>query len=231
MRQIIFDTETTGLSPRDGHRLVEIGAVEMVNGALTGKTFHVYINPERDMPIEAYNVHKISAEFLADKPVFTDPSIGQAFLDFANGATLIAHNAPFDMGFVQYELEKAGLPKLEGDVIDTVKIARRKFPGSPASLDALCSRFEIDTSQRERDGHGALLDARLLAEVYIELTGGAQAGLALKRGGSSFGSSTDDTAQPRVTRPGPRPVLLTEEEEASHAAFIAEMSAPLWSKA
>ncbi len=226
MRHIIFDTETTGLSPQEGHRLVEIGAVEMVNGALTGRTFHVYINPERDMPEEAYRVHKISGDFLLDKPVFRDPTIGQAFCEFVGESTLIAHNAPFDMGFVQYELEKAGLTRLACDVIDTVKIARKRFPGSPASLDALCSRFAIDTTQRERDGHGALLDARLLAEVYIELTGGAQGGFAFA-GKGGFGAE-EEAPQPRLTRDKPRPVLLTPEEKAAHAAFIDEMDTPLW---
>ncbi|MEM9989951.1 MAG: DNA polymerase III subunit epsilon [Pseudomonadota bacterium] len=227
MRQIIFDTETTGFDPHKGDRLVEIGAVEMRNGGLTGKTFHIYVNPERDMPEEAYQVHKISAEFLADKPVFADPSVGKAFLDFVDDADLVAHNAPFDMGFMQFELEKAGLPRLTGQVYDTVKIARKRFPGSPASLDALCSRFEIDTSQRERDGHGALLDARLLAEVYIELTGGAQAGFALGGPGQQNGGRRGEVL-PKPKRKGPRPVQITPEEEAAHAAFIAEMSAPLW---
>lgn len=226
MRHIIFDTETTGLSPQKGDRLVEIGAVEMINGALTGKTFHVYVNPERDMPIEAYRVHKISAEFLQDKPVFADPSIGQAFVDFVQDDVLVAHNASFDMGFVQFELKKAGLPTLPGQVVDTVKIARKRFPGSPASLDALCSRFAIDTAQRERDGHGALLDARLLAEVYIELTGGAQAGLALE-GQGGFGHDPA-ASQPRPVRKGPRPVLIAPAEKEAHDAFIAEMENPIW---
>lgn len=228
MREIIFDTETTGLSPKDGHRLVEIGAVEMVNGALTGKKFHVYINPERDMPLEAYKVHKISEEFLQDKPLFADPDVGPAFVEFVGDATLVAHNASFDMGFVQYELEKASLPALNGDVVDTVKIARKRFPGSPASLDALCSRFEIDTTQRERDGHGALLAARLLAEVYIELTGGAQAGLAL--GGRGGFAGANGEAQPRPIRGAPRPVLLSDDEKAAHQAFISEMDSPVWAK-
>lgn len=227
MREIIFDTETTGLSPQEGHRLVEIGALEMRNGAATGRTFHVYINPERDMPEEAYRVHKISGDFLMDKPVFADPKIGPAFREFVGDATLVAHNAKFDMGFVQYELERAGLPALNSDVVDTVAIARRRFPGSPASLDALCARFNIDTAQRERDGHGALLDARLLAEVYIELTGGAQGGLAFE-GYTSYGQKRVKAYPPNPTRPEPLPSLVTEEEAAAHAAFVAELTDPAW---
>lgn len=228
MRQIVFDTETTGLDPHDGHRLVEIGAVEMMNGALTGRKFHVYINPERSMPEEAFNVHQLSEAFLSDKPLFTDSSVGPAFRDFIGEATLVAHNAPFDMGFVQYELEKAGLSTLENDVIDTVKIARKRFPGSPASLDALCNRFGIDLTQREEQGHGALLDARLLAEVYVELTGGAQSGFAFD-GRNGVGGLSGDPIEPTPQRDGPRPVLLTEEEKAAHAAFLEEgVDAPVW---
>ncbi|MEM9234825.1 MAG: DNA polymerase III subunit epsilon, partial [Pseudomonadota bacterium] len=217
MRQVIFDTETTGFEPSKGHRLVEIGAVEMMNGALTGRKFHVYVNPERDMPREAYEVHKLSSEFLADKPVFADPSIGPAFYEFCKDAVLIAHNAPFDMGFVQHELTKAGLEKLDNDVIDTVKIARKRFPGSPASLDALCNRFGIDLTQRESQGHGALLDARLLAEVYVELTGGAQSGFTF---GGGAGMDADGKLMPTPVRTGQRPTLLTQEEKAAHAAFL-----------
>lgn len=228
MRHIIFDTETTGLDPRSGDRLVEIGAVEMIHGGLTGRTFHVYINPQRDMPAEAYRVHKLSSEFLSDKPVFRDPSIAQAFLDFCGDAVLIAHNAPFDCGFVKHHLEEIGLPWrwTERDhVIDTVKIARRRFPGSPASLDALCQRFGIDLSQREAQGHGALLDARLLAEVYIELTGGAQGGFSFKETDYSSGGGM---SLPRLVRGKPRPCLLTPEEEAAHDAFVSQLTEPLW---
>lgn len=233
MRQIIFDTETTGFEPEQGHRLVEIGAVEMSNGALTGRTFHVYINPERDMPQEAYNVHKLSSEFLSHKPVFKDPSIAQAFLDFCGeDSVLVAHNAPFDCGFMKHHLAEIGLPwhwTEHDQVIDTVKIARKRFPGSPASLDALCNRFEIDLSQRESQGHGALLDARLLAEVYVELTGGAQGGFAFGRGMGGIGGQ--DPIEPTPQRNGPRPVLLTKEEEEAHAAFIEEsVSEPIWAR-
>lgn len=227
MRQIIFDTETTGFKPSEGHRIVEIGAIELVRGAITGANFHVYVNPERDMPEDAFRVHGISAEFLRDKPVFADPGIGAAFRDFVGDAELIAHNADFDMTFVQFELEKAGLPKLENPVIDTLKIARRKFPGAPASLDALCSRFGINTAERERHGHGALLDSRLLAEVYIELTGGAQAGLEFKSAGGSGGETTGPAQT--LQRPAPLTVTISAEERARHDAFIAEMESPLWS--
>ena len=232
MRQVIFDTETTGFDPENGDRLVEIGAVEMMNGALTGRKFHVYINPERDMPIEAYKVHKLSSEFLADKPVFSDPSIAQAFLDFAGDAVLVAHNAPFDCGFMKHHLEEIGLPWRWTDsdqVIDTVKIARKRFPGSPASLDALCTRFGIDLTQRESQGHGALLDARLLAEVYVELTGGAQGGFMF--GGRGGAGDPGSQLAPTRTRPDSRPVLLTAEEEAAHAAFLEEgVTDPIWAK-
>jgi DNA polymerase-3 subunit epsilon len=228
MRQIIFDTETTGLSPLDGHRVVEIGAIELNRGAITGNNFHVYINPERDMPEEAYRVHGISADFLKDKPVFADPSIGEAFLEFTKDAELIAHNAEFDMKFLQWELREAGLAQLDNPVTDTLKIARRKFPGSPASLDALCSRFGIDTAERERHGHGALLDSRLLAEVYIELTGGVQAGFDLSMSGEK--TSSDGVAGATLQRSAPLSVDQCKKEQAAHAAFIGEMDNPLWAK-
>jgi len=227
MRQIIFDTETTGFDPGE-HRVVEIGAIELVRGAITGNSFHVYINPERDMPPDAERVHGLSAAFLKDKPLFAHDSVGKAFCEFIADAELIAHNADFDMRFIQFELKKCGLPELANRVIDTLKLARRKFPGAPASLDALCSRFGIDTTERERHGHGALLDSRLLAEVYIELTGGAQAGLdfATLRDGEDDGSIGGKALQ----RPAPLNLSVSEEEKAAHDAFIAEMESPLWAK-
>ncbi len=228
MRQIVFDTETTGFKPEEGHRVVEIGAVEMQRGAVTGNTFHVYINPERDMPEAAFKVHGLSTEFLKSKPLFTDPSIGQAFLDFVSDADLVAHNAEFDMRFMQAELKWAGLPLLKNEVVDTLPMARRKFPGSPASLDALCSRFGIDTSERERHGHGALLDSRLLAEVYIELTGGLQAGLDFSTLNSSEQSAV--TNLETLIRPAPLLFDIPDTEKAAHANFIAEMEEPLWNK-
>ena len=153
MRQIVFDLETTGFKYSEGHRIVEIGAIEMINGAITGQNFHTYVNPERDMPPDAQRVHGISAEFLKDKPLFADPSVAPAFAAFVEGAQLVAHNGVgFDLPFLQAELKGAGLPELTNELIDTLHIARRKFPGAPASLDALCSRFRIDTKERERDG-------------------------------------------------------------------------------
>ena len=229
-RHIIFDTETTGLSHKDGDRLIEIGAVEMVGGGLTGRTFHVLIDPERDIPIEAQRVHQITDEMVRGKPKFADPEIGPAFLAFIEGATLVAHNASFDVGFLGAELRRAGLPSPKCEVIDTVQIARRKFPGSPASLDALCNRFGIDTTQREKDGHGALLDSRLLAEVWIELTGGRQGGFVLDRAGAGGGGPSRLTGE-TPQRGGPRPCLLTDAERTAHAAFVAEMDAPVWADA
>ncbi|MEM9810790.1 MAG: DNA polymerase III subunit epsilon [Pseudomonadota bacterium] len=229
-RVIIFDTETTGLSPADGHRLVEIGAVEMMAGSLTGATFHVYINPERDMPVEAYRVHKISEEFLRDKPLFSDPSIGQAFLDFVEGADLVAHNAPFDVGFINAELERAELPRLNNKIIDTVPMARKAFPGSPASLDALCQRFGISKAEREEKGHGALLDSELLARVYVELTGGRQGGLALDPLVKTDDGPPVSASDTSYRRPKPLRSLLTEQEKAAHRAFVEELGEPLWLK-
>lgn len=226
MRQIVFDLETTGFKFSEGHRIVEIGAVEMVNGAVTGRTYHAYVNPEREMPIDAYRVHGLSGEFLSDKPRFADASVAPAFVDFVGGADLVAHNGiAFDLPFLNAELGAASLPVFDNKIVDTLHLARRKFPGAPANLDALCARFGIDTKERERDGHGALLDSRLLAEVYIELTGGAQAGL-------NFGRRDDDSAGEGAAR-GPRrkakqrvqalPSRITEEEARAHQAFLEEM--------
>ncbi|MEE4208441.1 MAG: DNA polymerase III subunit epsilon, partial [Parvularcula sp.] len=221
-RIVIFDTETTGLQPEQGHRLIEIGAIEMVEGAPTGRNFHAYINPDRDVPLEAYRIHRISNEMLADKPRFADPEVVDAFLAFVEGAELVAHNAPFDMGFINYELELCGRPRLTNRVTDTVPMARRKFPGSPATLDALCSRFGISRAEREAKGHGALLDSELLARVYIELTGGAQGGLALTAAsGGESGAAGSEAPTPQ--RPAPLPSRLTEEEKARHLAFIEEL--------
>jgi DNA polymerase-3 subunit epsilon len=174
MREICLDIETTGLDPRDGHRIVEIAAIEMVNKIRSNKVFHTYVNPRREMPQEAFRIHGISGEFLQDKPIFDH--IAQKFLDFISGATIVIHNAAFDTKFLNYELQALGLEKLDNSfVIDSLAIARRKFPGSPASLDALCKRFGIDISHRTK--HGALLDTELLCDVYVELMGGAQSGL------------------------------------------------------
>ena len=223
MREIVFDTETTGLDPRSGHRVVEIGCVELINHVATGETFHRYINPERDMPAEAENVHGLSEAFLSDKPVFAD--IAEDFLAFVGNAALIAHNAPFDMGFVNAELEGLGRSALPMDkVIDTVQLARRKFPGAQVNLDALCRRFDIDLSARVK--HGALLDAELLAEVYLELIGGREPGLGL-------GASQASDRSAKVTRierqqRSPRPHAPSEAELAAHTTFLEKLKSPLW---
>ncbi|MEE2690304.1 MAG: DNA polymerase III subunit epsilon [Pseudomonadota bacterium] len=231
MRQIVFDLETTGFRFSDGDRIVEIGAVELVNGAITGRTFHTYVNPERDMPEGAFQVHGLSSAFLADKPVFADAGVAPAFLDFAGDAQLIAHNGKaFDLPFLNAELAHAGLRTLDNDLYDTMLVARRKYPGAPASLDALCARFGIDTTKRAKDGHGALLDSRLLAAVYIELTGGAQAGLDFARG---VGGDADTVVGARRARQRPvaLPSLVTAAEEAAHAAFVAELGPDsVWAK-
>jgi DNA polymerase-3 subunit epsilon len=233
MRQIAFDLETTGFKFEQGHRIVEIGAVELVEGAVTGRTFHTYVNPQRDIPEEALAVHGLTRNFLSDWPVFSDARVGAAFIEFAGDAELIAHNgAGFDLPFINAELQAAGLPRLANRLHDTMLEARRRFPGAPASLDALCARFGIDTSRRVADGHGALLDSKLLAAVYIELTGGAQAGLKLEAGPRAQIAGT--SPGPRVTRPRPAPLpsRLTVEEEAAHAALIAELGPrALWLKA
>lgn len=221
-RKVIFDTETTGLSHQDGDRVIEIGAVEMVEGSLTGRTFHEYINPERDVPMEAYRIHRISTDMLRDKPLFSDPAVGPAFVAFVKGAELVAHNAAFDVGFIDAELERMGLPKLRNKITDTVPLARRKFPGSPASLDALCSRFGISKAEREAQGHGALLDSELLARVYIELTGGAQGGLSFDRPSSHEQGEGKGARQSR-RRPAPLSSRITAEEDEAHRAFVATM--------
>ncbi len=224
MREIVFDLETTGFQFAEGHRIVEIGAVEMMRGAVTGRNFHTYVNPQRDVPEGAFKVHGLSTEFLSDKEIFTHPDVAEAFLDFVGDATLVAHNGiAFDLPFLNAELKSAGLPTLETEnIIDTLHIARRKFPGSPANLDALCARFGINTDEREKDGHGALLDSKLLAAVYIELTGGLQAGLdfADKQGGGlGRGKRVYNARQ----RPAPLPSLMTDEEASAHAAFVEEL--------
>jgi len=226
LREIIFDTETTGLSPREGDRLVEIGCVEMVNRFLTGRVFHHYCNPERDMPIEAFNVHGLSSEFLKDKPRFAE--IAQEFAAFIDGAQLVAHNAPFDMGFINAEFERAGMPVVGMErVIDTVAIARRKFPGAKASLDALCERFGISNAHRVK--HGALLDAEILAEVYSELLGGKQTAMALEAGRSESEGPQGGTAP--AARAEPLPPRISAAEMEAHAAFVATLGEKaLWKR-
>lgn len=231
MREIVFDTETTGLNARGGDRLVELGGVELVNGFPTGRSYHVYINPERDMPAEAFAVHGLSSEFLADKPRFAE--VVDDFLTFLGEATLVIHNADFDMGFINMELGRLGRPAIGADrVIDTLQIARRKHPAGPNSLDALCSRYKIDNSTRTK--HGALLDAELLAEVYLELLGGRQAALGLAgESGAPGGGRTTGPLKPAHARqrPMPLPSFLTPQEEIAHAAFVGTLGeAALWKK-
>lgn len=229
MREIVLDTETTGFEPSEGHRIVEIGAVELFNHLPTGRTFHQYINPERPMPREAFEVHGLGDDFLRDKPVFR--AIGQAFLDFVGDAKLVIHNAAFDMKFLNAELSAISLPRLPWErAIDTLAIARAKFPGSPASLDALCRRFGVDNSRREK--HGALLDSEILAEVYLELIGGRQPDLVLAPVATSPAKTAartpEDDWRPQP-RPQPLPPLLSEEEAAAHEAFIAKLGeASIW---
>lgn len=230
MREIVLDTETTGLDPDQGDRLVEIGCVELFNHMPTGNTYHQYINPQRDMPQEAFNVHGLSEEFLSDKPVFA--TVVQAFLDFIGDAKLVIHNASFDMKFLNAELRRAALPVIPmAQALDTLDIARRKFPGAQNSLDALCRRFNIDNSSRVL--HGALLDSEILAEVYLELIGGRQPDFVLsvvantKAGGAHEPSGAAAPSQ----RPKPLPTRLTEAERIAHAAFVAELGdASLWNK-
>ncbi|MCF3933975.1 DNA polymerase III subunit epsilon [Acuticoccus sp. M5D2P5] len=223
MREIILDTETTGLDPKTGDRVVEIGAVEVLNTIPTGNAYHVYINPERDMPEEAFRVHGLSAEFLSDKPLFAD--IVDEFAAFIGTDKVVAHNASFDIAFINHELGLCGKPLIEPhQVVDTLAIARRKHSG-PNSLDALCSRYGIDASRRTK--HGALLDAELLAEVYLELCGGRQAAFVLAE--DLGGTVTVAAGTPRhPPRPAPLPPRVTAAERAAHAAFIATFDAPLW---
>ncbi|WP_112310316.1 DNA polymerase III subunit epsilon [Pseudogemmobacter bohemicus] len=230
MREIVLDTETTGFDPEQGDRIVEIGGVELFNHLPTGKVYHQYINPERDMPQGAFEVHGLSTEFLSDKPVFA--RIGQDFVDFVGDAKLVIHNAAFDMKFLNYELKRMGLGEIPwARAIDTLAMARQRFPGSPASLDALCRRFGVDNSRREK--HGALLDSEILAEVYLELVGGRQPDLVLAptRVGSPAGGaqiSDDWRPRPRANALSPR---ISEAELAAHEAFIAKLGeAAIWRK-
>ncbi|MBL4916700.1 DNA polymerase III subunit epsilon [Szabonella alba] len=240
MREIVLDTETTGFDPVQGDRIVEIGAVELFNHLPTGKTYHQYINPERGMPDEAFGVHGIGPDLLAtprpatpgevtlrDKPVFRD--IAAAFVDFIGTARLVIHNASFDMKFLNHELQAVGFPRMpDNRALDTLAIARQKFPGSPASLDALCRRFGVDNSGREK--HGALLDSEILAEVYLELIGGRQPDFALSSSTSQNSGPASDDWRPRP-RPTPLPPRLTEAEAEAHAEFVAKLGEDaIWSK-
>ena len=239
MREIALDTETTGINPRDGHRIIEIGCLELLHHLPTGNKLHIYINPEREIDEGAVKVHGLTSEFLADKPLFAD--IVDEFLDFIEGDPMVIHNAPFDMGFLNAELARLDRPVLPMDrAVDTLMMARKKFPGAQANLDALCRRFEIDNGHR--DLHGALIDADLLASVYIELLGGKQPGLLLDSGVGQAGSAGQQVAgnagkaadgadqfaiSETAIRP-PRAHAPSPEEQAAHEAFLDGMDNPIW---
>jgi len=228
MREIIFDTETTGLDPKRGDRLVEIGCIEMIGRVVTGRTYHAYFNPERDMPAEAERVHGLSAAFLADKPLFA--AHAAEILEFIEDSPLVAHNASFDFGFLNAELALCGLAPVDRSrMVDTVALARARHPGAKLSLDALCSRYGIDRSHRTQ--HGALLDAELLTQVYVELLGGRQIGLELAAEQSAdAGDLVTAAAPPKQDRPfrSPRPHHPSEAELAAHTAFLESVKAPVW---
>lgn len=239
MREVIFDTETTGLDPKTGDRMVEIGCVEMVGRVETGRTYHAYYNPQRDMPSAAEAVHGLSSEFLSGKPLFADTA--EELLEFLGDAPLVAHNAGFDFGFLNAELERLGRPPIAMDrMVDTVALARKKHPGAKLSLDALCTRYGIDRSHRVK--HGALLDAELLAQVYVELTGGRQIGLELAndahispaiplsggQAGSHPAAADGRSGLPARIRREPRPHSATAAEIERHTQFIAGIEQAIW---
>ena len=234
MREIVLDTETTGISPRDGHRIIELGALELMHHLPTGRRLHLYINPERDIDEGAIAVHGITLDFLADKPIFAD--VAEEFLTFIGSDPLVIHNAGFDMGFINSELTRVDRPVLAMEQsIDTLALARKKFPGAQANLDALCRRFEIDNTHR--DLHGALLDADLLARVYIELLGGRQPGLLLdadqnSKSNMSQGEVVEDPYF-QIDEKNIRPIRVhtpTDEELAAHAQFLACLKDPIWNR-
>jgi DNA polymerase-3 subunit epsilon len=219
MREIVLDTETTGLKPAEGHRVVELGCVELLNRIPTGATFHVYLNPDRDMPAEAFAVHGLSADFLKDKPRFTD--VADDFLSFIADSPIVAHNASFDHTFLCHELKLSARPAIPFDrVVDTLMLARRKHAAGPYSLDALCARYGIDNSRRTK--HGALLDAEILAEVYLELIGGRQATLGLTDAIELPVNRVDGAIVVR-TRPEPLKPRVSEAEREAHRAFVATL--------
>ncbi len=229
MREIVFDTETTGLNPLTGDRMVEIGCVELVNRVETGRTFHAYFNPGRSMPSGAEAVHGLSDAFLSDKPGFHD--LCEELLEFFGDSPLVAHNASFDFGFLNHELSLCGRPLVcVSRMVDTLMLARQRHPGAKHSLDALCTRFGVDRSLRIK--HGALIDAQLLAQCYVELTGGRQIGLSLAAeavqspNAEAVGGSAPIVVQIRP----PRPHAPTDEELAQHAAFVATLVDPIWSR-
>ncbi len=230
MREIVLDTETTGLDPNQGHRIIEIGCLELRNRTPTGAKYHAYINPERDVPEESQRITNLSTEFLRDKPVFAD--VVDGFLEFIGDSGLVIHNAEFDLKFLNAELgklKKGSIPSTRA--VDTLMIARRRFPGASASLDALCRRFDISLDDRRAKGHGALLDAALLAEVYLELSGGRQPGLELV---ANAGASDNRAIvfKPVVPRPSPLPPRISAEELERHAVAIASLGqSAIWFQA
>jgi len=231
MREVVFDTETTGLDPRSGDRMVEIGCVEMVNRVATGKTYHAYYNPQRDMPAGAEAVHGLSATFLSDKPLFANSA--HELIEFLGDAPLVAHNAGFDFGFLNAELTIASMELVCTErMVDTVALARKRHPGAKLSLDALCSRYGVDRSHRVK--HGALLDAELLAQVYVELTGGRQIGLELAADGAGAAKEAEISlrgsplAMAAKDRRAPRPHSASAQELNRHKEFISQIKSPLW---
>ena len=229
MREIVFDTETTGLSPQNGDRMVEIGCVELVNRVETGRTFHAYFNPGRAMPSEAEAVHGLSDRFLSDKPLFGD--VCETLLDFLGDSPLVAHNAGFDFGFINHEFGQCGRPSVcPSRMVDTLAIARQRFPGAKHSLDALCTRFGVDRSLRIK--HGALIDAQLLAQVYVELTGGRQIGLGLVaeiiEEVPGLPAGDPDTIVATIRPPRPHAPSVAELDR--HAAFLATIKDPIWNR-
>ena len=228
MREIVLDTETTGFDPQSGDRIVEIGAVELMRHVPTGNTYHQYINPERSMPDDAFQVHGLGDDFLRDKPVFR--AIAQDFIDFIGDAKLVIHNAAFDIKFLNAELGWLGMPPIPWDqAIDTLAIARKKFPGSPASLDALCRRYGIDNTARTL--HGALLDSEILAEVYLEMIGGRQPDFALSSAEAQADAALSEKVERVGQRPNPLPSRLTTEEKSAHDALVGGMGEnAVWSR-
>ncbi len=226
MREICLDTETTGLDPRGGHKVIEIACIELINKVKTGNVFHTYVNPRRDVPYEAFKIHGISTEFLQDKPIFNH--VAEKFLDFIKGGTLVIHNAEFDLKFLNFELGLCGMPLIEKvGVVDSLMVARAKFPGSPNSLDALCKRFGVDLSKRTK--HGALLDTELLADVYIELMGGAQAGLGFETAKKIESEDKNDVVEMVRKAIPSRGFVVLEEDLVVHQKFIsANFKSNLW---
>ena len=224
-REIVLDTETTGLDPAEGHRIIEIGALEMVNHVATGRSYHVHINPERAVE-DSVSVHGLTDEFLADKPVFAD--VADEFLGFLGDSRLVIHNAPFDMGFINAELARLGREGIPADrAVDTVVMARTRFPGARVSLDALCARYGIDNSHRKL--HGAMVDTDLLAEVYIELLGGRQPDLSFSEAAAPTSAGPGDSPEAASVRP-PRAHAPSPEEAEAHDAFVATLNEPLWAR-